>query len=168
MPKREIIPFESNRVILRLLEKADLPLTLSWRNQDQIRKWFLNTAIIMEEQHLTWFEKYKELDNDFIFVILAKDLSNRAIGQISLYNIDWDTQTAEFGRLLIGETATKGKGFATDATRLLLKHGLGNMGLKKITLEVKDDNEIAIAIYRAVGFIEASRKNGLIVMAIQA
>ena len=168
MPKRELHPFENDRIILRLLERADLPLTLSWRNQEHIRKWFLNTAIILEEQHFAWFERYKELDHDFMFVILAKDLSNKPIGQISLYNIDWNTQTAEFGRLLIGEAVAKGKGFAKDATRLLLEYGFGSLGLKEITLEVKDDNESAIAIYRTVGFVETSKKNRLMVMSIQA
>ena len=167
MPKPELPPFEGDRIILRLLEKTDLPLTLSWRNQDDIRKWFLNTDVILKENHVAWFERYRQLDHDLVFIILAKDLDNIPVGQISLYDIDWSAKTAEFGRLMIGEPLAKGKGYAKDATRYLLECGIHSLGLKKISLEVKDDNEIAVAIYRTVGFTEISRKNGLVVMSIQ-
>lgn len=168
MPKRHFPAIEGDRVILRLLERDDLPLTLSWRNRDDIRKWFLNMAIIPAEAHSAWFERYQELDNDFIFLILAKDPNITPVGQISLYNIDWDTKTAEFGRLMIGEQYARGRGIAREATHLLLKYSFGVMQLKEITLEVKENNEVAIAMYRSTGFIETARENGLVTMSIWA
>ena len=166
MTKRELPIIENDRIILRLLESTDLPLTLSWRNQDNIRKWFLNTDVILAEKHVAWFERYKELDHDFVFVILAKDLGTIPVGQISLYDIDWNAKAAEFGRLLIGEALAKGKGYAKEATHLLVKYGFDILGLQQIILEVKSDNKSAIAIYQAAGFIETSKKDGLLVMSI--
>ena len=90
MAKRSIPPIEGDHIALRPLERDDLPLTLSWRNRDEIRKWFLNTAVIPADGHYAWFERYQELDNDFIFLILAKGLGNAAVGQIPIYGIDWD------------------------------------------------------------------------------
>lgn len=168
MAKRRLSPIEGDRIILRLLERDDLPLTLSWRNRDEIRKWFLNTTIIPADGHYAWFERYQELDNDFIFLILAKGLNNAPVGQISLYGIDWDARTAEFGRLMIGEPHAKGRGFAREATHLLLDYSFGVMQLKEITLEVKENNEVAIAMYRLTGFIETGRGNGLVTMSIWA
>ena len=167
MAKRRFPVLESDRVILRLLERTDLPLTLSWRNQDQIRQWFLNAGEISEETHYAWFERYQGLDNDFVFLILARELDNLPVGQISLYHIDWDTRTAEFGRLMIGEAKVRGKGIAKEATSLLINHSLGVMKLKEVRLEVKENNQAATAIYRAVGFRETSRSNGLVSMTIQ-
>jgi RimJ/RimL family protein N-acetyltransferase len=164
--KRKLSPIENERAILRLLERDDLPLTLAWRNQDHVRKWFLNTDVILEEKHVAWFERYKELDCDFVFIILAKELGNIPVGQVSLYDIDWNAGAAEFGRLLVGEPLAKRKGYAKDATRLILKYGFETLGLKNIMLEVKDSNEAAISIYRTIGFTETSKKNGLIVMTI--
>ena len=89
------------------------------------------------------------------------------MGQISLYDIDWDAKTAEFGRLMIGEPRAKGRGIAKKATRLLLDHCFGVMKLKEITLEVKENNEAAIAIYQSTGFSETARGNGLIMMSIR-
>ena len=42
MPKPPFLPIETERLRLRLLEERDLPLTLAWRNQDQVRRWFLH------------------------------------------------------------------------------------------------------------------------------
>jgi RimJ/RimL family protein N-acetyltransferase len=167
MPKRQVPPIEGERIVLRLLEKPDLPLTLLWRNQDKIRKWFVNSDVITEEQHYAWFERYHELDNDFIFLILIKELGNIPVGQISLYRVDWDFKSAEYGRLMIGNQAAINKGYAKQATRLLLEFGFGWMGLNVIHLEVKEDNAPAIAIYKAVGFTYQSPKNGLITMSIR-
>jgi diamine N-acetyltransferase len=141
---------------------------LSWRNRDEIRKWFLNTAVIPADGHYTWFERYQELDNDFVFLILAKDLGNSPVGQISIYGIDWDAGTAEFGRLMIGESRARGQGFAGEATRILLDYCFGILKLKEITLEVKEDNEAAIAIYRSTGFSETARGNSLVMMSIRS
>jgi RimJ/RimL family protein N-acetyltransferase len=166
MPKRTILPIENERVILRLLEMGDLPLTLSWRNQDHIRKWFIHTDVIQDEKHYSWFERYRELDNDFVFMILAKDLENQPIGQISLYNINWETGSAEYGRLMIGNPIAQGKGYAKQATMLLLDFALNTLKFKEVFLEVKSDNMSAMAVYKSAGFVTTKSSAGLITMVI--
>lgn len=166
MSKRELPIIEDNRIILRLLEQNDLPLTLHWRNQDNIRKWFINTEIIQDDKHLAWFEHYKNLDNDFVFIILAKDLDNQPVGQISLYNINWVVGHAEYGRLMIGNPLAKGKGYARQATTILLKVAFNILNLNQIHLDVKPANTSAIAIYKLAGFIITKQSSDLITMTI--
>jgi RimJ/RimL family protein N-acetyltransferase len=168
MPKRDILPYEDDRLVLRMLEAVDLPLTRSWRNQDDIRKWFLNSDVITEEQHGAWFERYSKLDNDFVFIILAKELGATSVGQVSLYDIDWDTGIAEYGRLMIGHPDARGKGYARHATNLVLRIGFEYLKLKEIHLEVKEDNFSAQKIYLDCGFTEISRGNQLVKMKIYA
>lgn len=167
MPKLKLPPIVGDRIILRLLEQNDLPLTLLWRNQDKIRKWFINTDVIQEDKHLAWFERYMKLDNDFIFVILAKDLDNLPVGQISLYNINWEISRAEYGRLMIGHPIAKGKGYARQATVLLLDFAFNTLDLNEVFLEVKSDNKSAIAIYESAGFSITKQSSNLITMAIR-
>ena len=167
MPKLKLPPIVGDRIILRLLEQNDLPLTLLWRNQDKIRKWFINTDVIQEDKHLAWFERYMKLDNDFIFVILAKDLDNLPVGQISLYNINWEISRAEYGRLMIGHPIAKGKGYARQATTLLLDFAFNTLDLNEVFLEVKSDNKSAIAIYESAGFSITKQSSNLITMAIR-
>jgi len=167
MTKPFISPVENEVVALRLLEESDLPLTLSWRNQENIRRWFLTTDVISIEKHLAWFNRYETLDNDFVFVILAKELNLKPVGQISLYAIDWQSRVGEYGRLMIGEPEARGKGLARSASLLLLQIGFDVLGLKEIVLEVKQDNLPAISVYRSIGFEETMTENGIIKMRIR-
>jgi RimJ/RimL family protein N-acetyltransferase len=69
VPKRSIAALSHGRVRMRLLEERDLPLTLEWRNREENRQWFFSSDPIAPEQHRRWFERYKEKDDDFVFVI---------------------------------------------------------------------------------------------------
>lgn len=164
MTKRHLPPVENDLVILRLLQKEDLPLTLAWRNQDEIRRWFLTTDVIEVEKHSAWYDRYQNLDNDFIFVIQSKQLANLPVGQISIYAIDWDARVGEYGRLMIGEPLAKGKGLAKSASQLLLGVGFGVLGLERIVLEVKKNNIAAISLYQHLGFVQTETQNDLILM----
>jgi RimJ/RimL family protein N-acetyltransferase len=150
--KRSIDPLVKGRVRLRLLEETDLPLTLDWRNRDENRHWFFSPAVISPDQHRGWFDRYRERDDDFVFVIEETDEFKRPVGQLSLYDIDWATGRAEFGRLLIGDPEARGLGVAQLATALLVDEALEGWGLREIHLECRSTNARAIAVYAACGF----------------
>ncbi len=151
MPKRLIQPHENNLVRLRLLQADDLAYTLAWRNQEQIRRWFFYDRLISAEQHQAWFDAYRAKDDDFVFIIEDR-ASQLPVGQAALYHVDWDVRRCEFGRLMIGEAATAGKGFALAATRLALEIAFKDLGLQEVYLEVYGDNARAIAVYQKAGF----------------
>ncbi len=150
--KRFIPPIAGKRIRLRLLEEADLMMTLAWRNQDHIRSWFIHSDIITPEQHTHWFQQYIGRDDDFVFVIEETQTLKKPIGQISLYRIDWNTSEAEFGRLMIGDEQATGRGLAYEATTLLVEFGFRELGLHHIYLEVFQHNTSAIAVYEKCGF----------------
>jgi diamine N-acetyltransferase len=164
MPKQVIHPIEKGRIRLRLLEGSDLPMTLRWRNQDHIRKWFVHPEVISPQQHQEWFECYLERDNDYVFIIEETRDFLKSVGQISLYNIEWNHKRAEYGRLMIGEPDAEHKGIAKDASSLLLYYAFRGLGLDRVELEVFSNNQPAIAIYRACGFSEVSDSNGIMKM----
>jgi diamine N-acetyltransferase len=161
MPKPFVSPLENGRILLRLVEESDLPMTLIWRNQDHIRKWFIHSEVLSPEQHQTWFKDYLTRENDYVFIIEENENLKKPIGQISLYNIDRDLKFAEYGRLMIGEAEAQGKGLAKEATRLLLGYAFKELGLTRVELEVLEDNKPAMAVYRACGFQEISGYDGL-------
>jgi diamine N-acetyltransferase len=150
--KRWIDPVEGDSVRIRLLMEDDLMMTLAWRNQNHIRKWFIHSDVITPDQHYEWFHEYSERDNDFVFIIEEiKDLQ-KPIGQVSIYNIDWDEKSAEFGRLLIGEDDAIGRGLACAASKIILEIGQRHLGIAKYHLLVKKNNYAAIKLYKNLGF----------------
>lgn len=176
MSKRLLPPLIGPRVRLRLLTAADLSLTRAWRNQDHIRKWFLTSRIISTKQHTAWFAAYADTDTDFVFIIDARDERNERnaaaelytpVGQMSLYNIEWDQKQAEYGRLMMGEADAAGRGLAKEATQLLLAYGFEELGLEEIRLETFSHNTTAIGLYQACGFQQTAEQHGIINMKIQ-
>ena len=150
--KRSIEPLLNGRIRLRLLEEADLPLTLVWRNRDENRRWFFSSDVILPDQHRRWFEQYRERDDDFVFVIEETATLDRPVGQVSLYHIDWTNGRAEFGRLMIGDREARGLGLARLATSRLVDEALTRWGLHEIGLECIATNARALALYEACGF----------------
>ena len=164
MTKKMISPIQKVQIRLRLLKESDLPITLKWRNQDHIRKWFIHPEIISQEQHQTWFEEYLKRDNDYVFIIEEIQNFRKPVGQISLYNINWLGKCAELGRLMIGEPETIGKGLAKKATELLVEFAFKQFHLTEIYLEVFKNNSPAIAIYRKCKFDYFEEYQNLVIM----
>lgn len=158
--KRCLGPIEGPRTRLRLLEEADLPMTLAWRNQDEVRRWFLHSDVITPAEHRAWYQRYTERDDDFVFVIEETVDLRKPVGQVALYRIDWRWHRAEYGRLLIGEPEARRRGLAGEATRLILDYAFGSLELAEIELVVYGDNRPALAIYRACGFREVADRDG--------
>jgi len=166
MSKRSISPIVKSSIRLRLLNKEDLPLTLAWRNQDNIRKWFFYSAPITPQQHENWFKNYLERDNDFVFIIEEVSEGFRPVGQVAIYNIDWEGLRAEFGRLMIGEPSAAGKGLASAATQAVLELSFEKLGLQEIYLEVYSNNVKAVSLYKSVGFKLLKVRDNIIKMNI--
>src|SRR5262249_62334012 len=102
MPKRSVAPLVSGRVRLRLLEEADLPMTLAWRNRDENRRWFFSSDPIPPDRHRHWFEDYRDRDDDFVFIIEETESLRRPVGQVALYDIDWQAGRPRGGRPAAG------------------------------------------------------------------
>lgn len=75
----------------------------------------------------------------------------RLIGYAGLINIDHVNRIAEFG-ILIGEADARGKGYGTEATRLLLDHAFLALGLSNVILRVFAYNLAGIRAYEKAGF----------------
>jgi RimJ/RimL family protein N-acetyltransferase len=74
-----------------------------------------------------------------------------AIGNTNLFNVDLHNGTADFG-ILIGEPDAWGKGYGTEATRLMLDYAFDVLGLHNVQLQVYSNNERAVRAYQRAGF----------------
>jgi diamine N-acetyltransferase len=150
--KRAIPPLTGVRVRLRMLGEEDLPLTLAWRNADCNRVWFMTSEPIAWDQHIAWFERYRQRDDDFVWVIEQLD-SPGPIGQVSIYNVDWEQRRAECGRLLIGDLAVRGRGLAQEAIRVCVGYATVVLGLTEVYCVILPDNFPSRAAFAAAGFL---------------
>ena len=77
--------------------------------------------------------------------------SKKFIGTIKLEPIDWENQTAWLG-MMIGDPSERGKGYGSQALKLVLNYAAKNLLLREIFLGVHRDNTPAIRVYKKSGF----------------
>lgn len=100
----------------------------------------------------------KQGDRNFRFSIrtLADD---KVIGGTGLWLLR-ETQGDAWLGIFIGEREYWGKGFGTDAMRLIVGYGFGELNLRRITLGLHAYNERALKSYQKVGFQLEGRIRG--------
>lgn len=144
----------NKNVLLRPLEKNDIEKLREWRNDKNNSKFLRQIPYITEDAQKRWFEKYLENEDEICFAVEECEQLNRIVGSLSLYNFSGDT--AEFGKILIGDEEAHGKKIGYNATIAALKIASDTLKLKKIVLEVYDDNIAAKKIYEKAGFVYKS------------
>lgn len=137
---------------------------------------FAQTADDTERDRLSWEvqfpynpERYRRFiergiagesrgDNRFLMI---ETLTGELVGSINLHGSHPRHRTAEIG-LGLRSRAYEGKGYASEATRLLLRFVFRELDYAKINLEVYEFNPRAIALYEHLGFQHEGRVRSLI------
>lgn len=99
------------------------------------------------------------MSNSPNFAIVEK--SGRLIGEVRLWRVS-EANKAAMLTIFIGEKNLWGKGYGTDALRLVLHHAFDRMDLHRVELHVFGFNRRAIRSYEKVGFVlEGTRREAL-------
>ncbi len=146
------------RIILREYRQEDLIHMRKWVNDYEITKYLSN--IFLYPQSKVDTEKFLNamIDGNINtkgFVIAHKD-TEEYIGQLDLIKIDWPNRVGTIG-VVIGTKENLGKGYGTEAIKLLQEFAFNKLNLNKLELDVRSFNERAIACYKKCGFIEEGR-----------
>lgn len=143
-------------VRLRPLETGDLEFTRRWRNDPDISDLTLGrvfpTTDLDEQQ---WLESIggTRWPSDLWWVVSSA--THDHCGLVMLREIDWISRRARFGIWVSGELQNKGIG--RRATELTLAEARRRLGLRKVSLDVRADHDVAMAMYSDLGFTEEGR-----------
>ena len=129
--------------MLRALGGTPRPLTL-----EQQGHWY-ESAIMGSEARV-------------IFTVFEKS-TGRSVGQTGLHGIDYRNRNAEF-TITIGEPDARGRGYGTEATRLMLDYAFTVLGLHNVMLRVFSFNVAGIRTYTKAGFKKFGRRRECYVM----
>lgn len=80
------------------------------------------------------------------------EAEGRCIGSARLHSVDMEHRRARYAVGLF-DPAHWGKGYGTEATRLVLAHAFDCLGLHRVDLRVLEHNQRAIACYERCGFV---------------
>ena len=148
----------ANRIRLRKLEKADLSQFVDWLNDPEVRAGIGSFLPLSQDEEDRWYEKMLERPPEEHILVVEVHEEDRwhMIGSTSFMDIDWRNRKAEFG-ILIGDKNYWNRGFGTEITQLMLKHGFETLNLNRIYLKVFSTNPRAMRAYEKAGYILEGR-----------
>lgn len=146
-----------NNIFIRPLKVEDTNLVVRWRNSQLVRDSLFSQDIITCQSHMNYFKEQIETHRSYQFIIeqIIESINpggcSVPVGTIFLKNIDYNSLKCEMG-IFIGEEFDRGKGIGKEAVRLILEFGFKKLNMNKIYLRVLENNDIAINLYKHIGF----------------
>lgn len=140
---------------LRPLVKADAQAMFEASSDELMRLTGTKKTFTFKETE-DFCAKLFDANDRVDYAITLKD-DPAYIGEVVLNSINFDERMANF-RIGIGNRKHFNKGYGSESTFLILKHGFETLKLHRISLEVFDFNPRALHVYEKIGF----RKEGIL------
>ncbi|WP_443659694.1 GNAT family N-acetyltransferase [Clostridium algidicarnis] len=145
--------YYGEKICLRAYKQEDIQIATSFVNDKELKK-FLVTDIpfpmsLWEEDE--WIKSQKSNKNgEYNFAI--EDIKTKMyIGGCGIQNVNWLTRVALVG-IMIGDKDYLGKGYGTDAMKVLMDFIFKDMNIHKIRLSTFSFNIRAQKSYEKCGF----------------
>ena len=141
---------KGEKTSLRPVREADLPPLTAWANEPEVRHWLHHS----EREDATVDDArdvYVSSDEDLLSLAIEND-AGALIGVVRLLKIDRTHGRAELA-IMVGDQTAWGKGYGTDAIRLLLRHAFEDIGPRRVELITDADNDRGIRSYEKCGFV---------------
>jgi len=147
------------RVRLRPLSETDAEAGFAESFDSETRQLLqlgieLPTSVAAQREKLAEMAK---LNKDDGFIVLAiDDLSGTLVGTISMHS--WNPKNGTFGFGVSIRRKHRGKGYATEAVRILLQYAFHERRFQKCNSACIEGNEASIALHKKLGFSEEGRR----------
>jgi RimJ/RimL family protein N-acetyltransferase len=141
------------RVRLVPLDASHTPALFPWINDPEISR-LTGTHRVFTYEEVEEFAATRPEQPDRVDLAVLRAEDGKVLGEIVLNNLNVDNESMGFRISLHSE---QGRGYGTEAIRLLLRYAFDVIGLHRVDLEVYDFNPRAIASYRKCGFVEEGR-----------
>jgi RimJ/RimL family protein N-acetyltransferase len=141
---------------LRAMEPADADALWRWNHDPDVMRWMDQGYAQSLAGVRSRFEgRSPNGYGDVLYGIEVRE-DGKLIGLVRLRDAEPETGCAELD-IYLGEKDYWGRGYATDAVRVMCRYGFEKMRLHKIMLTVAAENEAAHHLYQKVGFVDEGR-----------
>jgi [ribosomal protein S5]-alanine N-acetyltransferase len=138
------------KLYLRSLERGDAAQLSTWINNREVARFLKSHRPVNLQNEEEFIESSCKSKEELVFGIVTKD-NDRLIGCTGLHGFDQINRHCFFG-IFIGDTAQWGKGYGTEATRIVTRYAFESLNFNRVWLHVYDFNERGIKTYEKVGF----------------
>lgn len=143
-------------VLLRPVGPADVPGLVEMLQDAESSRLTGSHAGFDQGIAENWYATRADHDDRLDLAVVDR-ASGGYVGEVVLNELDTDNRACGFRICLIGPRAF-GRGFGTEATRLIVAHAFETVGVNRIELEVYDFNPRARHVYEQVGFVHEGTK----------
>jgi diamine N-acetyltransferase len=137
-----------DRIILRAIEREDLPDYVRWLNDPAVLEYFGSQVPLSLAQEESWYNGMLQDPSSRAFAV---EFEGQHIGNAGFGDIDGRNASAEVG-LFIGLPEMWDRGLGYDVLETLVRFGFEQMNLHRIYLRVFAGNERAVHVYEKTGF----------------
>lgn len=137
-------------VALTEVTTDDLPAMFNWINDREQVLFNAPYKPVSLSRHQEWFEAFQRRTDAVLFAIRLAQ-TGELIGTCQLHAIHPVHRSAEL-QIRLGSPSERGKGYGTDAVRLLLDFAFKDLNLRRVYLHVFSTNLAAIRVYEKAGF----------------
>lgn len=152
-----VVNVEGAEVALGPLRADLIPTYHRWENDFSIhpQRGIRSRPVTLEQVMKT----YQRTDSDACWFTIYQSVSRRPIGVAWWDQIEYSDGTATLG-IFLGEEEARGRGYGTEAVRLMLDYAFSVLGLNNAMLIVAEFNHAARRAYEKAGFREFGRRTG--------
>jgi diamine N-acetyltransferase len=138
------------RVYLRPLEAADLPFIRQWANDPELRA-LTGEVLPMSQAGAEEFLERVRTERDRVWFAVVLREEDQMIGEAGLLRMFHAWRATDLS-IILGDKQSWGKGYGTEAIRLLLDYAFGSLNFHRVALGVVGFNERALRFYEKIGF----------------
>lgn len=150
----EVVP--GKRIFLSHVLPSDAPALARWFADLELTAYLgRNGMSFTEAQERQWIDGVNNDSSMRHFAIIVRE-GQRFVGNVSLMHINHQRGTAELG-IAIGDKDAWGKGYGSEAVRLMCAYGFAFLDLFTICLWHTSFNQRGHHAYLKAGFVETGR-----------
>ena len=150
-----------DRVTLRPVTAEDVPGLMELLADPESKRL---TATRVEPSHEAaerWYATRADHDDRLDLAVVANE-TGEYVGEVVLNDLSVEDRSCGFRICLLGPRVF-GRGYGTEATRLLMRHAFETVGLHRVELDVYAFNPRARHVYEKAGFVlEGTKREALL------
>lgn len=142
---------EAESIFLRPFEDEDMDSYFYEAFWDKDLRKMTGMKSVYSREGILNFIKNSARDETSLNLLICLQDNNQMIGDIALKEIDYLNRKAKVD-LSIFQTVYRGKGYGTEALRLIIDYSFDQLNLHRIGLDVYSFNKHARYVYEKLGF----------------